>query len=260
MSNSMNNLPTSIALSVAGLLATTAIVVGATVIRPTPLPDAEATLGATTKAPRAEPERPSKTSSDKPRDDDSDEQEPEPSSSAEATEARAKFVKEVDSGRYKTAVESLAALLEKDRGAPREKETRAAIVELSMRVMLLQGPEPEMVFGLICQRMGKTGIDILYELLTTRGGSRGAKRAEELLKDEKIRKKGSDAMRVAYDIRTARGCDDKKAFLYPARKYGDRRTLGQLYELNRTCGGRKGAGDPDIKEAIEDIKKRLGED
>lgn len=262
----MSTPPNSIVLSFAGLFATTVLVIGATVVRPRPLPDAESVLSGT-KTTEIRKSDDTSAKSDKKKDKDEDEapkrdtdDDPAPSTSNEAREAREKFQRNVQARRYKSAIEELTSLLENDPGAARDSDTRKAIVELSMRVMLMQGPEPNMVFGLICQRMGTTGLDILYELLTTRGGSRAAKRAEELLKDEKIRSKGSDAMQVAYALRTSRGCDEKKSLFDRAKKYGDNRTLGQLHLLNRSCGRRSGDcclhKDPELEATIDAIKAR----
>ena len=53
-----------------------------------------------------------------------------------------------------------------------------------MRVMLQTGGDADRVFDMITTKMGAPGIDILYELVTTRGGSRAAARADEdVLKD-----------------------------------------------------------------------------
>jgi hypothetical protein len=100
--------------------------------------------------------------------------------------------------------------------------------------------------------MGTAGPDLLYELLTTRGGSKAAKRADELLRDEAVRSRGSPAMRVAYDLRTAKTCDAKRALYERAGEEGDRRALGQLHVLSRECG----SSDPKLKAAIEALKKR----
>jgi hypothetical protein len=138
---------------------------------------------------------------------------------------------------------------------------RADIVELSMRVMLLTGGEPDRVFDMIATKMDTTGMDILYELLTTRGGSRAAARAEELLRDEKVRSRGTPAARIAYDLRVAQGCSDKKALFERAKEDGDGRTLGQLQLLNHRCRRRSGGccleNDPELREAIDTLKARM---
>ena len=59
-------------------------------------------------------------------------------------------------------------------------------------------------------------------------------------------------MRIAYDLRLARSCEAKKALYERAGEEGDRRTLGQLYVVSRECGSK----DPNLKAAIEALKKR----
>jgi hypothetical protein len=181
--------------------------------------------------------------------------------SGDARELRAELRKEVQFGRFGSATDVLARLLGVDPTSPQDSEVRGDIVELSMRVMLLTGDEPDRVFDMISTKMGATGMDILYELLTTRGGSRAAARAEELLRDEKVRARGTPAARVAYDLRMARGCDEKKALFGRAKSDGDGRTLGQLQLLNRRCGRRSPGccleNDPELRETIDALKARL---
>jgi hypothetical protein len=167
---------------------------------------------------------------------------------------------ELEFGRYGTATEALARLLEADPKAAEDREVRGDIVELSMRVMLLAGGEPDRVFEMISGKMGTAGIDILYELLTTRGGSRAAARAEDLLQDEKVRGRGTPALRIAYDLRQTHDCDQKKALFPRAKADGDGRALGLLQLVNRRCGRRANIcclqNDPELREAMDTIKAR----
>jgi hypothetical protein len=184
-----------------------------------------------------------------------------PPPSGDARELRSDLRKDVQFGRYGSATDVLARLLEADPDAPKDSEVRGDIVELSMRVMLLTGGEPDRVFEMISTKMDTTGVDILYELLTTRGGSRAAARAEELLRDEKVRSRGTPAVRIAYELRVAQGCSDKKALFDRAKSDGDGRTLGQLQLLNRRCRRRSGncclENDPELRDAIDTLKARL---
>src|SRR6185503_18319445 len=52
------------------------------------------------------------------------------------------------------------------------------IVELAMRIMLVEGNEPDRMFDMIENKMGTVGPDILYELVATKGGSRASKRGD----------------------------------------------------------------------------------
>jgi len=139
----------------------------------------------------------------------------------------------------KGALDALEQLVDADKDAIKDSNVRATIVELSQRVTLLTHGEPERMFGLLAKKMGTTGIDILYQLVTTKGGSRAAKLAEQLLLEDEILERGSDAMQVAWKLRRAKGCPEKKALFDDAAKYGDSRTLGQLFLLNRSCSRRR---------------------
>ncbi len=185
---------------------------------------------------------------------------PAPPPSDLARALRADLRKELNLGHYPGATAALGRLIELEPRSAEDGEVRADVVDLSMRVMLLTGPEPARVFDLISTRMGPAGVDILYELLTTRGGSRAAARAEELLHDEAVRARGTPALRIAYDLRVARGCDDKRALFPRAKSEGDNRTLGQLQLLNRRCGRHATScclqNDPALRDAMDGIKAR----
>jgi hypothetical protein len=264
------SLPLSIRLSILGLAATVLLVVGAVALRTSPYAaleqdEARATAplarsGSAAAGPR-EPERAPSTGGTTSAARSVTPSEAAPAVTGDAREARAALGKELQLGRYAAATEDLARLIELEPKSAENGEVRGDIVELSMRVMLLTGGEPDRVFDLISTKMGTPGIDILYELLTTRGGSRAATRAEELLGDEKVRARGTPAMRIAYDLRSAHGCEDKKALFARARTDGDNRTLGQLQLLNRSCGRRAKScclqNDPELREAMDGIKARL---
>jgi hypothetical protein len=185
---------------------------------------------------------------------------PEADVGGDGREVRAEFHRESGAGRYADATGTLARLLALDPKAADDAEVRGDVVELCMRIMLTTGPEPERVFEMVSAKMGTTGVDILYELMTTRSGSRAAARAEELLNDETLRARGTPALRIAYDLRNARECDDKKALFARAGSDGDGRTLGLLQLLNRRCGRRPGGcclqNDPDLRAAMDAIKRR----
>jgi serine/threonine-protein kinase len=270
-----SSLPLSIRMTLAGLSATVVLIAGAVAVRTPPhialeqdvaeprpassdRPVVARAAGSTGESPAVHamvaPPGPGAARSAAPP------AEPSATPSADAREARTQLRKDLQFGRYAAATADLVHLLDLDPHSAEDGAVRADICELAMRVMLLTGDEPDRVFELITQKMGTVGIDILYELITTRGGSRAAARADELLRDEKIRARGTPALRIAYDLRVTMGCDEKKALFARARTDGDSRTLGELYLLNRHCG-RHAAGccfhnDPELKEATDALKAR----
>jgi hypothetical protein len=162
---------------------------------------------------------------------------PPPTSEPEAAgakELRARLDKSSRQGQASAFVTDLERLLEIEPQAAEEREIKNAIIEVLMRIMISDSPHIEPLFKVVQDKMGTAGPDLLYELLTTRGGSKAAKRADELLRDEAVRSRGSPAMRIAYDLRTAKTCDAK------------------LFVLSRECG----SNDPKLKAALEALKKR----
>src|SRR5262249_44664413 len=149
-------------------------------------------------------------------------------------------------------------LLDRDPSAADDREFKDGIIETLMRIMMGPGDDAEKLFTLIDTKMGTAGPDLLFEMMTTRGGSRAAKRSEELLSDAAVRSRGTEALRIAYELRMAR-CNDKAALFERAKEEGDRRALGQLQLLNQEC--KRGeccfSNDANLKAAIEGIKDRL---
>ncbi len=160
------------------------------------------------------------------------------------------------------ALAKMKRLLELDPEAPRDDNVRAAIVDLTMRIMLVVGPEPDDMFDQLVNHMGTTGIDILYQLVTTKGGSRAATLAQKLLDRPDVVARGTEAVRLAYALRSSKSCEAKKALFPAIGEHGDGRSLGQLYLLNRECGRRHSDptcclhGDKDLDATIDAVQKR----
>jgi serine/threonine-protein kinase len=115
------------------------------------------------------------------------------------------------------------------------------------------------MFDVLATKTGTAGIDILYYLVTSKGGSKASKAADAMLADPKIVARGSEAMQVAWELRNA-PCAKKRDLFERAGKHGDQRTVGQLFELNRSCGRRNRScclhKDPDLEAAIDALKAR----
>lgn len=182
--------------------------------------------------------------------------------SAESRAALEAFSHALDMNDLRGALGKMKHLLEIDPEAPRDDKVRAEIVDLTMRIMLVVGPEPDDMFDQLVNHMGTTGIDILYQLVTTKGGSRAASLAQKYLDREDVLGHGTDAVRLAYRLRSAKSCDLKRALLPAVAEKGDGRSLGQLYLLNRECGRRRSDptcclhGDKDLDAAIAALQKR----
>lgn len=175
-------------------------------------------------------------------------------------EARATFEDAIRKRNTRGALDALDALVALDAECLSDSSIRANVVLLSQPVSLLPGKEPERFLDLLATKAGPRGIDVLYELVTTKGGSRAARDSDLYLRDPHVLERGSPGLRIAWELRQAESCQQKKALLARAATDGDRRALGQLQLTKQSC--RRGAKccdwkDPELDAALAAIQARL---
>jgi hypothetical protein len=93
------------------------------------------------------------------------------------------------------------------------------------------------VFELLAaDTLGQRTCDILYRITSIHGGSRAAKRAAKLLKNEEVLARGTPAMRIALKVRDT-PCKARPALFEQCAKDGDERTLYLLQTMrSANCG------------------------
>ena len=258
------SIPLPIQALIGGGAATILLIVGAIALR-TPLTDIEkraitaasapiarasAAPAGSSNAPAALPTPPPASPPDAP-----------PMQTEAGRDAAARFTKLMQQGtQFEASVNVLDELLTGDPSAAARSDVRAMIIKLAQRIMLVKNSKaPERFFALVTDRMGPTGIDILFELETTRGSSLGAARASELLREDTIRSRGTAALQIAYAIRHTRNCEELLKLLDRAQADGDGRALGQLMILDRLCGRRDSdccLNDQRYKDTLSFLRKR----
>lgn len=158
------------------------------------------------------------------------------------------------------ALHSLEALAQTSQDIGRQPEVREAIVDLSQRITALRNDAPARFFSLLSDKMGPAGIDILYYLVTAKGSSDAARFAGDLLKQTQVASRGSAAMQVAWALRSASTCEDKRALFDKAGAVGDSRSYGQLALLDNRCGRRSNSccmpNDPQLKATLAAMRAR----
>lgn len=184
-----------------------------------------------------------------------------PTQSEAGREAAARFTQLMRQGtQFEASVNVLDELLTVDPSAAARSDVRVNIIKLAQRIMLVKSSKaPERFFALVTDRMGPTGIDILFELETTKGSSLGAARASELLREDATRSRGTAALQIAYAIRHTRNCEELLKLLDRAQADGDGRALGQLLLLGRLCGRRDSdccLNDQRFKDTLTSLRKR----
>jgi hypothetical protein len=258
------SIPLPIQALVGGGAATILLIVGAIALR-TPLPDIEKRAITVASAPIARASAAPAGSSNAPAALPTPPPAPPPDAPPMQTEAgrdaAARFTKLMQQGtQFEASVNVLDELLTVDPSAAARSDVRAMIVKLAQRIMLVKNSKaPERFFALVTDRMGPTGIDILFELETTRGSSLGAARASEFLREEAVRSRGTAALQIAYAIRHTRNCEELLKLLDSAQADGDGRALGQLMLLGRLCGRRDSdccLNDQRFKDTLSFLRKR----
>jgi hypothetical protein len=253
-------LPASILFGLGGTGAIVLSIVVALAVRSTPFEDIDDS--ARSEATLDVPQGRAGGSDDKAREAPSrgDDAEAPAKPSGSTRELRAKLSKDVRGDRMKDAVATLEALIEADPRAVEDSSVAEDIEAAAVRVAYLGANDPKQtansdrLFEVLGTKMGPAGPEILYRMATQRGGSAAGDRAKKLLAKEDVRAVAKPSTRIAFELWTARSCQDKAALLDRAKEDGDARALGRLQEMGRGCDMKK---DPKLKEAMEAIKARM---
>jgi eukaryotic-like serine/threonine-protein kinase len=116
------------------------------------------------------------------------------------------------------------------------------------------------LFEALAYRAGAPGHDLLYEVLSGKGGSAAADRATALLAEPAVRATIAPELVVSLELRDRR-CKDKPQLFERAGKEGDERTLVYLRQIRAPrCDARRGEccfhGNKKLSAAIDTLEKR----
>ncbi|UQA55844.1 serine/threonine-protein kinase [Polyangium aurulentum] len=125
-----------------------------------------------------------------------------------------------------------------------------------------ESKEADQVFELLANGLGSGGLDVLFDIVRSRGGTKAGRRAGDLLANPEVMARATPALRIAYDLRKA-SCTEKRELLGRAVEEGDGRALG---ELSIAYGARCSSDrdpccfreDKAMADAIKKLKERLG--
>ncbi|MRG96567.1 serine/threonine-protein kinase [Polyangium spumosum] len=122
--------------------------------------------------------------------------------------------------------------------------------------------ESDQVFDALEKELGTGGLDVLFHVVRTRGGTKASRRAHDILGKAGTMDRATPALRVAFELRKA-ACHDKRALFSRAAEEGDGRALDELLITKDTpCSARRDPccyrEDAEIKEAISKLRAKLG--
>jgi serine/threonine-protein kinase len=117
------------------------------------------------------------------------------------------------------------------------------------------------VFDTLASKLGTNGLEVLYDLALSRGGTRGGQRARTLLARSDVMAREPPPLRIAFEFFVA-NCPTRHSLLERAATVGDRRTLVQLEVAHGAhCANKKDPccfrEDPAMVDAIAKLKARL---
>ena len=157
-------------------------------------------------------------------------------------------------------ISALLALADSDPAAFEEAGVAAAAAEVTLRAEFDRDPRADALFEALSTHLGTGGLDVLYRMMSTRGGSRGADRAAALLGRPEIRARATPTLRLALELRETR-CTKKKELFERAGAEGDERAAVYLEILRHPrCSKLRGEccykDDDGLDRAIDAIRAR----
>jgi serine/threonine-protein kinase len=131
-------------------------------------------------------------------------------------------------GKWRAAVDGLEQVMTMDPDLAGRQHVQDTLLQLIVKASLAGTATEDKLLDLLTTKMDPRGLDLLFEVMVRYGGSRAATRAADLLARQEIRSRGSTGMQVAYAVRTAATCGDKRALLDRVAAEGDHRALREL--------------------------------
>ena len=159
-----------------------------------------------------------------------------------------------DARAWRKGAAALVALAAEDPAGFEDRELRAAAVAIASGIAFEGGPAADGVFDALSSKVGPPGLEVLWELMRAKGGTKAARRATALLHDPEVLARGTPGLRVAVDLRRA-SCAGKRALFERAAAEGDARVLAELHILGADRCRR--AKDPCCFRGSEDLERAM---
>jgi serine/threonine-protein kinase len=157
------------------------------------------------------------------------------------------------------AIQALATInpsLFEDRTVIAQTAAVAVVIELGDRAT------SDEIFELFAsEELGGAGPDILYEIVSSRGGSQGAQRAQKLLARDDVRARSTPALQILLALEST-ACEGRVALFDRVVAEGDERSLALLSSMAQSsCSPGTGACclpyEPKLHEALRNLGSRL---
>lgn len=179
----------------------------------------------------------------------------------DATTWRARLLGASEEEDWASGGKALLALAQIDDEALADGRRRGAAVAVASALAFAGGETADGVFAALKNAFGADGIEVLFEIVRTRGATRASARASEILASPEVAPRVPASMRLALEFRKA-SCEEKRGMFARMVEQGDRRALDELVILRDSkcerdsdpCCFRE---DKDIATAIKQLRERL---
>lgn len=143
----------------------------------------------------------------------------------------------------------------------RRPRVRADAIATIVGIAFAENEQADRVFAALANDLGEDGLEMLYEIVRSKGGTKAHERALSILKDPAVLARATPGLRVALDLRRA-NCPGKRALFTRAVQEGDQRVLTELKALKfAPCSRKKDPccfrDDAELSESIDRLAARL---
>ncbi len=170
---------------------------------------------------------------------------------ADTADVRALLERSLRVRDYNAGETAFFTLLDRDPAVFKDPDVAASTRELA--AALDRNRSGDRIFDALENKLGTTGLDVLYDLVATKGKSSAAVRARSILKKEEVLARATPELRITFALREA-PCVDKLKLLDRAAEEGDARTLLVLEAHGIGCFRRSGA----VLGALAKLRAKLG--
>jgi serine/threonine-protein kinase len=181
-----------------------------------------------------------------------------PAADSATTAIRGRMRAAADAKEWGKAATALLELVDTDPAAFDDREVALLAITIAPGIQLGGGEKADKIFDALTNKLGAKGLDILYEIVSTRGGSKASERAAKILREKEVFERASPALQVAIELRDASTCQERLALLGRAKTEGDTRAVAVLDILRQQqCVAKSGECCFKTNPAVDDTVKQI---
>lgn len=165
---------------------------------------------------------------------------------------------------HNRGAEAFLALARLDPASFRRAPVRADAIAAIVGIAFAENEQADQVFSVLEQELGEEGLEMLYEIVRTKRGTKAHERAVKVLGAAVESGRASPGLRLAFEMRRST-CPRKKELFERAPREGDERLLTELKALKYAPCRRKTdpccfREDAELSRVIDELESRLARD